>query len=199
MRLWPSGYAYDVFLSHAAADAAVADRLYRSLTRLGLRVWYAKYEMPQQGGMTGVIPAAMTQCRFAIALMSEVYLQQYWTMREHAVFNAREAQGMTALFTVLYGVTPESLPGKGVVLERDAILYENNPDEIARRVLYETRYKDSGSVGAWILENSYALRVWSAVAAFLLVALFGYVYWKSSNRGPHNAVNVTSPRTADPG
>ena len=199
MRLWPSGYVYDVFLSHAASDGAEADMLYRSLTRLGLRVWYAKYEMPSQGGMTGVIPAAMIRCRFAIALVSESYLQEYWTMREHEVFNAREAQGMSALFTVLYGVKPDSLQRRGVTLEREAILYENNPDEIARRVLYEIRYKGSSGVGAWILENSYALRIWSAVAAVLLVTLFGYVYRKSGNAGSHKAVVQQSPRAADPG
>lgn len=177
MRIWPSGYTYDVFLSHAASDSAVADVLYRGLKRLGLSVWYAKYEIPPNGGVEGAIPDAMVECRFAVALVSEVYLQEYWTMREYEVFNAREAQGVRTLFTVLYGVTPEALQSKGVTLERDAIPYENNPDEIARRVLYETRYKGPGGVGAWILENSYALRIWSAVAAFLLLGLLGYVYY----------------------
>jgi len=179
MRLWPSGYAYDIFLSHAASDSAVADVLYRSLTRLGLKVWYAKYEIPPNGGVEGAIADAMTQCRFAVALVSEFYIQQYWTMREYEVFNARAAQGPRALFTVLYGVTPGALQSKGVTLERDAMAYENNADEIARRVLYETRYMGADGVGAWILENSYALRIWSAIAAALLAGLVAYAYYRS--------------------
>lgn len=179
MRIWPSGFTYDVFLSHTASDSVVADALYRSLTRLGLKVWYAKYEIPPNGGVKGAIPDAMTKCRFAVALVSEVYLREYWTMREYEVFNAREAQGARTLFTILYGVGPDALQRKGVTLEDKAISYENNSDEIARRVLYETRYMGSGSVGAWIFENSYALRIWSAVAAFLLMTLFGYVYYKA--------------------
>jgi len=177
MRLWPSGYVYDVFLSHAAADSAVADLLYRSLTRLGLKVWYAKYEIPPHGGAEGAVADAMGKCRFAVALVSEAYLLEYWTMREYEVFNAREAQGQRGLFTILHGVSTEALRSKGVTLERDALYYEKNPDELARKVLYETRYKGPVDMGAWILENSYALRIWSAVAAILLVVLFGYIYY----------------------
>jgi hypothetical protein len=111
--------------------------------------------------------------------VSEVYLREYWTMREYEVFNAREAQGARALFTILYGIAPDALQSKGVTLENNAIPYEDNSDEIARRVLYDTRYMGPGSVGAWILENSYALRIWSAVAASLLMILLGYVYYKA--------------------
>jgi hypothetical protein len=177
MRIWPSGYRYDVFLSHAASDSAVADVLYRSLTRLGLKVWYAKYEVPPGGGLEGAIPDAMARCRFAVALVTEAYLREYWTMRELTVFGDREAQGVRTLFTVLQGITNDMLRSKGITLGKEAILFENNPDEIARRVLYQTRYTGSGSVGEWILENSYALRIWSAVAAMLIVGWLGYLYY----------------------
>lgn len=83
--------AYDVFISHASEDkASFVDALVDALVKRGVKVWYDRNVLTWGKSIRYNIDNGLQQSKYAIVVLSEFYINKYWTQKE---FNALFALG----------------------------------------------------------------------------------------------------------
>lgn len=105
-------YTYDVFLSHAVEDRAIATELWEKLTAKGLEVWYSGKELKVGDALTDAILKNLEVSRFGVIVLSPTYLSKIWTLKEFFFLQKREDMGIKTLLPVLYKITPAELAAK---------------------------------------------------------------------------------------
>ena len=73
---------YDVFISYASEDAGFVDSLVEELHKLDVKVWQDKLSIGWGNSIRKSIDSGLLKSRFAIAVISKIYLEKYWTNYE---------------------------------------------------------------------------------------------------------------------
>ena len=88
----PGAFEYDVALSFAAGDRAIADELADLLTRKKIRIWRDEYTSPKQGGddtLDHLVNLYARKARYCVLLLSRHYPLKQWTESERADVSQR--------------------------------------------------------------------------------------------------------------
>lgn len=104
----PSEEAYDVFISHASEDKIpFVDTLVEELLQRGVKVWYDRHVLTWGRSIRQNIYAGLRQSKFAIVVLSEHYIQKYWTQKEfNALFSLGSKLG-DFILPIWHNITPE--------------------------------------------------------------------------------------------
>lgn len=78
----PSNREFAVFISHATADGAVAERIAMGLKVFGYRSWYAEWEFQAGDSIVGRIESALAQSDVLLVLLSPRSVASEWVRRE---------------------------------------------------------------------------------------------------------------------
>ena len=73
---------YDVFISYASEDADFVESLVEELHKLDVKVWQDKLSIGWGNSIRKSIDSGLLKSRFAIAVISKIYLEKYWTNYE---------------------------------------------------------------------------------------------------------------------
>src|SRR5687767_8999314 len=77
-----ASYQYTVFLSHCSADKENAERLARDLTRAGVRVWLADWEIGPGDRITNKIEQGLVESRYVAVWLTKKSVASYWVQAE---------------------------------------------------------------------------------------------------------------------
>ncbi len=102
---------WDVFVSYAHEDSAVAGELARRLDAAGLRVWIDTGAAgPQLGDqLRRPINAGLGRSRFGVPILSPAYLASPWAIRELEALLAREEGGQDVVLPLLHDLDMATL------------------------------------------------------------------------------------------
>lgn len=127
---------YDVFISHAYEDQnEFAGRLAIELKRRGLKVWYSGFELKMGSSITASVNKALRESRFGVVIISPVYLNKSWAMKELESLFAMEA-GLTRILPVLHGMSVETFRSQLPLLsDRYAVSSRTGVRNVADRVV----------------------------------------------------------------
>jgi len=104
----PSEDAYDVFISHASEDKIpFVDTLVEELLQRGVKVWYDRHVLTWGRSIRQNIDAGLRQSKFAIIVLSEHYIQKYWTQKEFNALFSLGSQLGDFLLPIWHNITPE--------------------------------------------------------------------------------------------
>jgi hypothetical protein len=85
--------AYDVFISHAFEDKnTFTNALALALKQKGLRVWYSGFELKMGDSITSSVNNALKNVKYAVVVISPIYLEKKWAMNELQALFAGEAE-----------------------------------------------------------------------------------------------------------
>lgn len=104
----PSKDAYDVFISHASEDKIpFVDTLVEELLQRDVKVWYDRHVLTWGRSIRQNIDAGLRQSKFAIVVLSEHYIQKYWTQKEfNALFSLGSKLG-DFILPIWHNISPE--------------------------------------------------------------------------------------------
>jgi hypothetical protein len=80
---------WDVFISYASEDKAVAKHLAEALQREGLKVWFDQFELSLGDSLRRKIDDGLLQSKFGVVILSPHFFEKEWPRRE--------LDGLTAL------------------------------------------------------------------------------------------------------
>jgi hypothetical protein len=142
--LWPLGepegrptkyLRYNIFLSHASEDKAVAQPLADALGRIGLRVWFDAYEIAPGHSLRRRIEAGISQTRWGVALFSKAFFKEgkQWISLEMDGLSAIDMVGRR-LIPIWYDLTQPDIVNLAPAMSmRLAIEYES-PEVTANKI-----------------------------------------------------------------
>lgn len=97
--------SWDLFLSHASEDkAAVADPLAEELTRLGLAVWYDRFELKLGDSLSRSIDEGLAGAGRGLVVLSPDFFRKAWPEREYRGLIAREIAGGPSVIPIWHRV-----------------------------------------------------------------------------------------------
>ena len=99
---------WDAFLCHATEDKPdFVDPLYQELTRLGLAIWYDKFEIKVGQSLRGKVEEGLSRSRFGIVVFSPDFFRKSWTREElDGLFTLQlEKAGRSRILPVWHKVT----------------------------------------------------------------------------------------------
>lgn len=101
---------YDVFISYASEDRQeVAKPLQKLLTDAGLRVWFDDTELDLGDGLKAHLDHAISQSRYAVAILSSHYVKKTWTNNELAAFFSLENRNRKVILPIRHRMTQEDI------------------------------------------------------------------------------------------
>ena len=105
---------YDVFLSHANKDKAeIVDELYKSLEKLGVKIFYDKKSLEWGDKWKDRILDGTKKAEFAIIVISENFFDREWTEKELNEFLNRQNQnGQKLILPIVHNITNDDLRKK---------------------------------------------------------------------------------------
>ncbi len=159
-----------VFISYVRAESELlALGLGNSLRSAGLDVWLDSWDLHAGDSLLDSFNRALTECRFALVIVTESYMERPWTRRELGALLAREELGAMRLFVVLHGVDDTYLKQHCPLLaDRVALSTRDGIENVARalaRILTEARRPD------YAIVHTYGdlLALWDRVEGVYLV------------------------------
>lgn len=168
-------YTYDVFLSHAVEDRAIATELWEKLKEKGLEVWYSGKELKVGDALTEAIHQNLELSRFGVIVLSPTYLSKIWTLNEFFFLQKREEMGLKTLLPVLYNITPAELaaifPPMANIF---AVQADRGIDDGVEKILKEIKRlrdidKEQSSLANRLARNKKVIV--SAILAFILAII----------------------------
>lgn len=100
--------AYDVFISHASEDKEpFVDSLVEALLKRGVKVWYDRRILTWGKSIRQNIDSGLRQSKFAIIVLSEHYIQKFWTQKEFNALFSLGSQLGEFLLPIWHNITPE--------------------------------------------------------------------------------------------
>lgn len=94
----------DVFLSYASEDRKFVSDLVAGLRGAGLSVWYDRDMLIKDEGHGTAIEDAIISSRFAIAVISKIYLEKKWPEAEFGAIRKIEMhENRDRIIVVLHG------------------------------------------------------------------------------------------------
>ncbi len=105
---------YDVFLSHANKDKAdIVERLYESLNKLGINIFYDKASLEWGDNWKDRILDGTQKAEFAIIVISENFFDSEWNERELREFLRRQNKnGQKLILPIVHNISNEDLRKK---------------------------------------------------------------------------------------
>lgn len=105
---------YDLFISHASKDKEdLVENLYRSLDKLGIKIFYDKESIEWGDNWKEVILAGVNKAEFAIIVISENFFGREWTERElNELLSRQNRNGQKIILPILKNITMEQLQQK---------------------------------------------------------------------------------------
>ncbi len=74
---------YDVFISYASEDIEdVARPLAKRLKKIGLSVWFDKFELHMGSGLRRAIDKGLSKSRFGVLVLSHSFFSKEWPQKE---------------------------------------------------------------------------------------------------------------------
>lgn len=141
-----------VFLSYAAEDGAIADRLVRWLRDKGARVFWFQDEKQQGRRFIREIERGISEADLFVVLLSPHYLASEWCLREREIAIRRENDlGRQLIYVLKVAETPHPASGMlGSYARLDATepLDDNKLDVIARSLALDERSDTAGQFPA---------------------------------------------------
>jgi hypothetical protein len=126
---------YDVFISHAYEDKnTFTNELAFELKKKGLKVWYSGFELKIGDSITDSVNNALRGAKYAIVVISPVYLQKQWAMNElKALFNQDTAANR--ILPILHNITADEIKKYlPVMADRYAISSDKGLDFITHKI-----------------------------------------------------------------
>ena len=113
------GKEYDLFISHANKDKSIfVDELYKTFSRLGIRIFYDKEEISWGDNWKEKIINGTAQSEFAVIVISENFFGREWTERELKEFlQQQNSSKQKTILPLLYNITREDLLAQYPFLE----------------------------------------------------------------------------------
>lgn len=142
-----SDEAYDVFISHASEDKEpFVDSLVEALLQRGVKVWYDRKILTWGKSIRQNIDLGLRQSKFAIIVLSEFYIQKYWTQKEFNALFSLGSQLGEFLLPIWHNITPERAKEFSPMLS-DSIALINSDftvEEIADMFVEKLNYDNNG-------------------------------------------------------
>ena len=143
----PSEDAYDVFISHASEDKETfVDGLVDELMKRGVNVWYDRKILTWGKSIRQNIDYGLRQSKFAIIVLSEHYIQKYWTQKEFNALFSLGSQLGDFILPIWHNITPERANEFSPMLS-DAIALKSSDytqAEIADLFVEKLNYDNNG-------------------------------------------------------
>lgn len=139
--------AYDVFISHASEDKVpFVDSLVEALITRGVKVWYDRKILTWGRSIRQNIDLGLRQSKFAIIVLSEHYIQKYWTQKEFNALFSLGSQLGEFLLPIWHNITPDRAKEFSPMLS-DAIALISSDytiEEIADMFVEKLNYENNG-------------------------------------------------------
>lgn len=139
--------AYDVFISHASEDKVpFVDSLVEALLQRGVKVWYDRKILTWGRSIRQNIDLGLRQSKFAIIVLSEFYIQKYWTQKEFNALFSLGSQLGEFLLPIWHNITPERAKEFSPMLSDAIALISSNYtiEEIADMFVEKLNYENNG-------------------------------------------------------
>lgn len=139
--------AYDVFISHASEDKVpFVDSLVEALLQRGVKVWYDRKILTWGKSIRQNIDLGLRQSKFAIIVLSEFYIQKYWTQKEFNALFSLGSQLGEFLLPIWHNITPERAKEFSPMLSDAIALISSNYtiEEIADMFVEKLNYENNG-------------------------------------------------------
>lgn len=139
--------AYDVFISHASEDKEpFVDSLVEALLQRGVKVWYDRKILTWGRSIRQNIDLGLRQSKFAIIVLSEFYIQKYWTQKEFNALFSLGSQLGEFLLPIWHNITPERAKEFSPMLSDAIALISSNYtiEEIADMFVEKLNYENNG-------------------------------------------------------
>lgn len=127
---------YDVFISHAYEDKnAFTNELAYALKEKGLKVWYSGSDLKIGDSITTSVNNALKGAKYAIVVISPIYLEKQWAMNElNALFNQQADR--SRILPILHNISAEQIKLKlPVIADRYAIPSEKGLAYIVSKIV----------------------------------------------------------------
>jgi hypothetical protein len=100
---------HDVFISHAFEDKNdFTNDLAHSLKEKGLKVWYSGFELKLGDSIANGVNNALKSSKYAVVVISPVYLEKTWAMNELQAIFAQE-QNHKRILPILHHITIDEI------------------------------------------------------------------------------------------
>lgn len=139
--------AYDVFISHASEDKVpFVDSLVEALLQRGVKVWYDRKILTWGRSIRQNIDLGLRQSKFAIIVLSEFYIQKYWTQKEFNALFSLGSQLGEFLLPIWHNITTERAKEFSPMLSDAIALISSNYtiEEIADMFVEKLNYENNG-------------------------------------------------------
>lgn len=102
---------WDVFVTYAHVDKAIANELAAELEALGIRPWIDKTELTIGTGIRRSIDYGLAHSRFGVAIMSHSFFSREWTQRELDGIVALQVAGRQQVLPIWHGLSHDDMLG----------------------------------------------------------------------------------------
>ncbi len=133
----PEMIGYDAFISHASEDkSSIVRPLAKSLTKLGLRVWYDEFELRIGDSLRESIDKGLVNSRYGIVILSKAFFSKNWPKYELNGLTSREIEGEKVILPVWHNITKqEVLEYSPTLADKIAVITKGKSIiEVARRL-----------------------------------------------------------------
>lgn len=93
----PPGSDFSVFVSHASADGAIAERIAMGLQAMGYNSWYAEWELKPGDSIVDRIQAALSASDVLLVVLSQRSVVSGWVQRELSAVLMAQLSGQSVL------------------------------------------------------------------------------------------------------
>jgi TIR domain len=97
--------SYDVFISYAGEDRAVASELATELRQMRFQVWYDRFELRSGDRILDRINDGLNNSEYGVLIVSAQFLAKPWPRYETDVLVRNEIEGRKKLLPVWHGVS----------------------------------------------------------------------------------------------
>lgn len=101
---------YDIFISHASEDKEnFVEPLYKELTLRGISVFYDKESIKWGDSIRQRIDKGLTNCKFAIVVLSKAFCSKKWTSDELSALFSMETTERKIILPIWYDITKQEV------------------------------------------------------------------------------------------
>lgn len=131
---------YNFFISYASEEIYIAQELMKQLQCLGARTWIDKEKIKIGDSIKQSIERGILNSEYAIIILSQNYINKYWTNTELNAFFELEADGYKRILPLIYNLSHEELKRQYILMSDKYYLSinEKNIEEIAKKIIDDT-------------------------------------------------------------
>jgi len=112
---------WDIFVSYASEDKALALELREKWKKMELKVWMAEKELKAGDSTSVEIGRAMIRSKFRVPILSKNYLEKPWTIEElKAIFQLDLASGQKTILPIWHGIHESDLVAFPFLMDMNA-------------------------------------------------------------------------------